>query len=134
MPISRIRLHIMSVLTQLNVEMLEIRGGFHCQVTTPRGGKDSGDQTTGQQHSNSFSSYDSAGNKTETGLVKAPFYGILDELPQKISVASFSILIVKMPLISLHGIQVERINGSEWVYNARESQILHALRLWFDLQ
>jgi serine/threonine protein kinase KIN1/2 len=103
-PVSEIRLDIMRVLKRFDVQMSEIRGGFHCHVTINE-------------------------KMVWTGLVKPPFYGILDEIAPEIppkkrdtekNVASFALFIVKMPLMSQHGIQFERLQDTKWAWKSRK--------------
>ena len=44
-------------------------------------------------------------------------------------VLEFEIFIVKVPVISLHGIQFKRMRGNTWQYKSMADQILHELRL-----
>jgi hypothetical protein len=41
----------------------------------------------------------------------------------------FEILIVKVPLFSLHGIQFKKVSGGMWQYREMAKKILNALRL-----
>ncbi|KAM7224049.1 protein kinase kin1 [Rhypophila decipiens] len=41
----------------------------------------------------------------------------------------FEILIVKVPIVSLHGVQFKRVGGSAWQYKAMAEQIVKELRL-----
>ncbi|KAK1755670.1 protein kinase kin1 [Echria macrotheca] len=42
---------------------------------------------------------------------------------------SFEILIVKVPIVSLHGVQFKRVGGNTWQYKAMAEQIVKELRL-----
>jgi hypothetical protein len=44
-------------------------------------------------------------------------------------VLRFEILIVKVPLFSLHGIQFKKVSGGMWQYREMAKKILDALRL-----
>ena len=44
-------------------------------------------------------------------------------------VLEFEIFIVKVPLLSLHGIQFKRMSGNTWQYKSMADQILKELRL-----
>ena len=44
-------------------------------------------------------------------------------------VLEFEIFIVKVPLLSLHGIQFKRLDGNTWQYKNMADQILRELRL-----
>ena len=41
----------------------------------------------------------------------------------------FEIVIVKVPIVSLHGVQFKRIGGNTWQYKAMAEQIVEDLRL-----
>ena len=42
---------------------------------------------------------------------------------------TFEILIVKVPIVSLHGVQFKRVGGNTWQYKAMAEQIVRELRL-----
>lgn len=42
---------------------------------------------------------------------------------------NFEILIVKVPIVSLHGVQFKRLGGNTWQYKAMAEQIVRELRL-----
>jgi hypothetical protein len=44
-------------------------------------------------------------------------------------IIKFDVNIVKVPLLSLHGIQFKRLSGGTWQYKNMADQILHELRL-----
>ena len=44
-------------------------------------------------------------------------------------ILEFEIFIVKVPLLSLHGIQFKRMTGNTWQYKSMADQILKELRL-----
>jgi len=44
-------------------------------------------------------------------------------------ILEFEIFIVKVPLLSLHGIQFKRIAGNTWQYKSMADQILREIRL-----
>lgn len=41
----------------------------------------------------------------------------------------FEIFVVKVPLLSLHGIQFKKVDGGTWQYKAMAQKILNELRL-----
>jgi hypothetical protein len=41
----------------------------------------------------------------------------------------FEIIIVKVPLLQLHGIQFKKVDGGTWQYKAMAQRILGGLRL-----
>ena len=41
----------------------------------------------------------------------------------------FEILIVKVPIVSLHGVQFKKVGGDTWQYKAMAEQIVRELRL-----
>lgn len=151
-PPTQIREEIIRVLNQLGVKYTEIKGGFSCKhspsidlksvvdapqqpessnmVTTPShnrrlsfagGRKNNNDgQSTPKSrrradtvYTNSDASSDSVGGGAGNSLV-----------------VQFEIYIVKVPLLSLHGIQFKSISkNNTWQYKSLASKILSELRL-----
>ncbi|PHH81520.1 hypothetical protein CDD82_581 [Ophiocordyceps australis] len=179
-----IRTDIKRVLRQLNVDYIEIRGGFSCrhapsidlhkvqdpagsptaqmpghrrrfsfgglmrgdererddlerdrsmlQPTTPRTPgrheRERGDRD--RSYSNSETSIDSIPRRTAT-LRRVPgetSTQVQSDLGGSM-VLEFEIFIVKVPLLSLHGIQFKRMTGNTWQYKNMADQILRELRL-----
>ncbi|KKY38779.1 putative camk camkl kin1 protein kinase [Diaporthe ampelina] len=109
-PVPEIRADIKRVLKQLGVDYSEIRGGFRCvhspsidlkKVDPPN----SPNQLPG--HRRRFSFGLRGGNM----------------------VLEFEVFIVKVPMISLHGIQFKRMTGNTWQFKNMADQILRELRL-----
>ncbi len=44
-------------------------------------------------------------------------------------VLQFEIIIVKVPILALHGLQFKRMSGGTWQYKSMAEQILKELRL-----
>jgi hypothetical protein len=98
-PLPEIRADIKRVLKQLAVEYAEIKGGFSCR------------------HAPSIATEPAAGRGD----------------PLELSVADgeirFEIVIVKVPIVSLHGVQFKKVGGDTWQYKAMAEQIVKELRL-----
>lgn len=98
-PLPEIRADIKRVLKQLGVEYAEIKGGFSCR------------------HAPSIAAGPAAGRGD----------------PLELSVADgeirFEIVIVKVPIVSLHGVQFKKVGGDTWQYKAMAEQIVKELRL-----
>ncbi len=103
-PLPEIRADIKRVLKMLGVGFTEIKGGFSCT------------------HAPSIAEEDShlLGGRHEGG-------------PSEQRVADgeirFEIVIVKVPIVSLHGVQFKRVGGNTWQYKAMAEQIVRELRL-----
>jgi len=112
-PLPQIRADIKRVLRMLAVEFTEIRGGFSCtyrpSVIVP------GDRDVGERRNSfQFSSQHDASRDRERvadGEIK------------------FEIVIVKVPIVSLHGVQFKRVGGDTWQYKTMAEQIVKELRL-----
>ncbi|KAK3945538.1 protein kinase kin1 [Diplogelasinospora grovesii] len=98
-PLPEIRAEIKRVLKQLGVDYDEIKGGFSCT------------------HSPSI---------VEDGKVSRHL-----ESPPTVAGGEirFEIFIVKVPIVSLHGIQFKKVGGNTWQYKAMAEQIVKELRL-----
>ena len=105
-PLPEIRSDIKRVLKQLGVDFTEIKGGFSCS------------------HGPSIAAADAEGRRRERSDRG-------DELEPTVSGGdiSFEILIVKVPIVSLHGVQFKRLGGNTWQYKAMAEQIVKELRL-----
>jgi len=44
-------------------------------------------------------------------------------------IVEFDVLVVKVPLLSMHGIQFKRRSGATWLYKNKANEILRELRL-----
>ena len=40
----------------------------------------------------------------------------------------FEVMIVKVPVVSLHGVQFKRVSGNTWQYRSMAEQIVRGLR------
>ncbi|PTB76631.1 protein kinase [Trichoderma longibrachiatum ATCC 18648] len=177
-----IRADIRRVLKQLNVDYIEIRGGFSCKYTpsidlnrvhdTPgsppaqnpghrrrfsfgglmRGedrdrddirdiersaaaprtpGRQDRDRNRDHSYSNSEESVDSIPRRSGGASRRVPgetTTQVQSDLGGSM-VMEFEIFIVKVPLLSLHGIQFKRMTGNTWQYKNMAEQILKELRL-----
>ena len=172
-----IRADIKRVLKQLNVDYVEIKGGFSCKhapsidltkvhdlpPTSPSqhpqhrrrisfGGLRRGEgerdeardherpptapQTPGRSdrdrsYSNSETSVDSIPRRNGGASKRVPgetSTQVQSDLGGSM-VLEFEIFIVKVPLLSLHGIQFKRVSGNTWQYKSMADQILKELRL-----
>lgn len=110
-PLPLIRADIKRVLKLLGVNFTEIKGGFSCSHAPSlaegemflAGG--SGDRYHHHQH------HQQPGARVVDGEI------------------TFEILIVKVPIVSLHGVQFKRVGGNTWQYKAMAEQIVRELRL-----
>jgi hypothetical protein len=170
-----IRTDIKRVLKQLNVDYVEIKGGFNCKhapsidlnrVQDPplspgqpgqpghrrrfsfgglRKGEEEGrdndrppttPRTPGRSdrdysYSNSETSVDSIPRRNGGGSRRAPgetSTQVQSDLGGSM-ILEFEIFIVKVPLLSLHGIQFKRLTGNTWQYKSMADQILKELKL-----
>ncbi|KAL2162125.1 hypothetical protein VTH06DRAFT_7910 [Thermothelomyces fergusii] len=98
-PLPEIRADIKRVLKMLGVDYTEIRGGFSCT------------------HAPSLA---------EEERYRAPARGDDRVADGEIR---FEVLIVKVPIVSLHGVQFKRLGGDTWQYKATAEQIVRKLRL-----
>ena len=170
-----IRADIRRVLRQLNVDYVEIKGGFSCKHTpsidltrvhdmpptspgqAPQhrrrisfGGlrRGEGDEFRDQERPPTTprtpgrSDRDRSYSNSETSVDSIPRRngGASKRVPGETStqvqsdlggsmVLEFEIFIVKVPLLSLHGIQFKRVSGNTWQYKSMADQILKELRL-----
>ncbi|KAL2203031.1 Pkinase-domain-containing protein [Sarocladium strictum] len=175
-----IRADIRRVLRQLNVDFVEIKGGFTCKhmpsidlnkVQDPPGSP--GPTSAGGGHRRRFSfgglmrgddredvrdpsdrppttprtpgrsDRDRSYSNSETSVDSIPRranHGNSRRAPGETStqvqsdlggsmVLEFEIFIVKVPLLTLHGIQFKRLDGNTWQYKNMADQILRELRL-----
>ena len=97
-PLPEIRADIKRVLKQLDIEFVEIKGGFSCR------------------HAPS---------------IAAEPHGAGDPLEPTVADGEirFEIVIVKVPIVSLHGVQFKKVGGDTWQYKAMAEQIVKELRL-----
>lgn len=177
-----IRADIRRVLKQLNVDYIEIKGGFTCkhmpsidlnkvqdpptspgppsaggghrrrfsfgglmrgddrgeevrdpsdrQPTTPR--TPGRDRDRDRSYSNSETSVDSIPRRTNGGASRRAPGETSTQVQSDLGgsmVLEFEIFIVKVPLLSMHGIQFKRLDGNTWQYKNMADQILRELRL-----
>lgn len=169
-----IRADIKRVLKQLNVDYVEIKGGFSCKHApsidlhkihdppnspgqmTPghrrrfsfgglRKGEDEArdyDRTPTTPRTPGRSDRDRSYSNSETSVDSIPRRngGPSRRVPGETStqvqsdlggsmVLEFEIFIVKVPLLSMHGIQFKRLTGNTWQYKSMADQVLKELRL-----
>ncbi|KAK1961317.1 Pkinase-domain-containing protein [Colletotrichum sublineola] len=95
--------------------------------STPRGGRNGADQSC----SNSDVSVDSVSREAAGSSRRVPgetSTHVQSDLGGSM-VLEFEIFIVKVPLLSLHGIQFKRLVGNTWQYKNMADQVLRELRL-----
>lgn len=112
-PLPHIRADIKRVLKMLAVDFTEIKGGFSClhapSIAAGHGGV-GGEDGFGQHHHHSH--HDAREReRAADGEIR------------------FEIVIVKVPIVSLHGVQFKRVGGDTWQYKAMAEQIVKELRL-----
>ncbi|KAK3292626.1 kinase-like domain-containing protein [Chaetomium fimeti] len=100
-PLPEIRADIKRVLKMLGVDYTEIKGGFSCSHAPSIA-----------DHSPSHGHHGHHGDsRVADGEIR------------------FEIVIVKVPIVSLHGVQFKRVGGNTWQYKAMAEQIVKELRL-----
>jgi hypothetical protein len=102
-PLPEIRADIKRVLKTLGVDYTEIKGGFSCTHAPSIAEED--------RHLSSAGSGGGGGGHPGDGEIR------------------FEIVIVKVPIVSLHGVQFKRVGGNTWQYKAMAEQIVRELRL-----
>ena len=102
-PLPEIRADIKRVLKMLGVGFTEIKGGFSCTHAPSIAEEDS--HLLGGRH----------GGQSEPRVADGEI--------------RFEIVIVKVPIVSLHGVQFKRVGGNTWQYKAMAEQIVRELRL-----
>ncbi|KAH6617918.1 kinase-like domain-containing protein [Chaetomium sp. MPI-SDFR-AT-0129] len=120
-PLPEIRADIKRVLKLLGVDFTEIKGGFSCSHAPSIAEED---RERYHSHSRSHSNtraYSPGGNGTDAGQRESR--RVVD------GEIRFEILIVKVPIVSLHGVQFKRVGGNTWEYKAMAEQIVRELRL-----
>ena len=110
-PLPEIRADIKRVLKLLGVGYTEIKGGFSCSHAPSIAEEDS--HLLGGRHNTGGGS--GGGGRQEPGVPDGEL--------------RFEIVIVKVPIVSLHGVQFKRVGGNTWQYKAMAEQIVRELRL-----
>ncbi|KXX74980.1 Protein kinase kin1 [Madurella mycetomatis] len=108
-PLPEIRADIKRVLKMLGVDYTEIKGGFSCLHAPSLA--DSGDH----RRDDRYPSPQRVGRASEQRVADGEI--------------RFEIVIVKVPIVSLHGVQFKRVGGNTWQYKAMAEQIVRELRL-----
>jgi len=98
-PLPEIRADIKRVLKMLGVDYTEIKGGFSCTHSPSIAEEE-------RYHSSSRGE-----ERVADGEIR------------------FEVFIVKVPIVSLHGVQFKRVGGDTWQYKAMAEQIVKKLRL-----
>jgi hypothetical protein len=116
-PLPMIRADIKRVLKMLGVDFTEIKGGFSCSHVpsiAPAAGAVDGEGFGGvvDRH---FSPHPHHDARERERVVDGEI--------------RFEIVIVKVPIVSLHGVQFKRVGGNTWQYKAMAEQIVRELRL-----
>ncbi|KAL1842251.1 hypothetical protein VTJ49DRAFT_5729 [Mycothermus thermophilus] len=117
-PLHEIRADIKRVLKRLGVDYAEIKGGFSC-VHTPSIAEEDRRPAYAAHRSHSHSSGHHASSSRATAAEPGVSEGEI----------RFEIVIVKVPIVSLHGVQFKRVGGDTWQYKAMAEQIVRELRL-----
>ncbi|KAF8854796.1 hypothetical protein BDZ45DRAFT_26998 [Acephala macrosclerotiorum] len=117
-PVQMIRADIIRVLRKLEVAFIDIRGGFTCRHVR----KEFMDMQDYEEPALSLQS-ERAGRTTYDA--RNPH-----TRDMKFMILEFEIFIIKVPLLSLHGIQFKRLTGGTWRYKNMADQILRDLRIW----
>ncbi|KAK3303356.1 kinase-like domain-containing protein [Chaetomium strumarium] len=102
-PLPEIRADIKRVLKMLGVDYTEIKGGFSCSHAPSLAEE--------ERHP----SYHSQSRRSEARVADGEI--------------RFEIVIVKVPIVTLHGVQFKRVGGNTWQYKAMAEQIVRELRL-----
>jgi len=105
-PLPEIRADIKRVLKMLGVGFTEIKGGFSC-THAPSIAEEDSHLLGGRHHA--------GGQATEPRVADGEI--------------RFEMVIVKVPIVSLHGVQFKRVGGNTWQYKAMAEQIVRELRL-----
>ncbi|KAL2136454.1 hypothetical protein VTI74DRAFT_3687 [Chaetomium olivicolor] len=103
-PLPEIRADIKRVLKMLGVDYTEIKGGFSCHHAPSIA-------PGPEELSRHYSYYHPQAERLPDGEIR------------------FEIVIVKVPIVSLHGVQFKRVGGDTWQYKAMAEQIVRELRL-----
>ncbi|KAL2266154.1 hypothetical protein VTJ83DRAFT_5506 [Remersonia thermophila] len=117
-PLPEIRADIKRVLKRLGVDYAEIKGGFSC-VHTPSIAEEDRRPAYAAHRPHSHSS----GHHGSSSRAAAAEPGVSE------GEIRFEIVIVKVPIVSLHGVQFKRVGGDTWQYKAMAEQIVRELRL-----
>jgi hypothetical protein len=110
-PLKVIRADIIRVLTMLGVEYREIKGGFDCRHAP---------SLDAQHISPPTNSYQRAAGETSTH--------VQSDLGTSTALR-FEIFIVKIPLLSMHGIQFKKVDGGTWYYKDMAQRIIKEVNL-----
>ncbi|SPQ26928.1 ac4235ca-2f0f-4eb7-b940-caaaa24a945e [Thermothielavioides terrestris] len=126
-PLPEIRADIKRVLKRLGVDYTEIKGGFSCLHAPSLAAAADDDSGHGSGHGRHLSRPHSQHpqqqhHQQEAARVAAAGGGGGGEI-------RFEIVIVKVPIVSLHGVQFKRVGGNTWQYKAMAEQIVRELRL-----
>lgn len=150
-PLTFIRLDIIRVLKELGVDFREIKGGFACrhapsiappaEETAPSGAQLDTTQrrrlSAPRQHPSYTQSEDdseeeavgSGGNRGErVRPAGETSTHVQSDLGAQMTLR-FEIFVVKVPLLSLHGIQFKKVDGGTWQYKNMAQKVLGELRL-----
>lgn len=126
-PLPQIRADIKRVLKMLGVEYAEIKGGFSCSHMPSIAPAVDGDAP--------FITVTGAGAGGSGGVVERhvshSYHHERERDRERVAEGEirFEIVIVKVPIVSLHGVQFKRVGGNTWQYKAMAEQIVRELRL-----
>ncbi|KAK4654783.1 Serine/threonine-protein kinase [Podospora pseudocomata] len=110
-PLVEIRADIKRVLRALGVDYKEIKGGFRCAHSPSIAERQPQYDRSRYSHQSSDERRGGGSRGMDDGEIK------------------FEILIVKVPIVSLHGVQFKRVGGDTWQYKAMAEHIVRELRL-----
>jgi hypothetical protein len=116
-PLKVIRADIIRVLTMLGVEYREIKGGFDCRHAPSL---DAQHISPPANNNNSSSYQQRAAGETSTH--------VQSDLGTSTALR-FEIFIVKIPLLSMHGIQFKKVDGGTWYYKDMAQRIIKEVNL-----
>lgn len=142
-----IRAEIIRVLTELSIDFVEIKGGFACihgaspsstaattlpvSVTSPRQPAHRRGPSFGASPPHASPSRPSEFSNSSSDSVELTGSDMLGHEPtnKPPSPVRFEISIVRVPLLSLHGVQFKKLTGDMWRYKSIAQEILEHLKL-----
>lgn len=139
-PVKAICVEVERVLNQLAVKYSEIRGGFSCRLERSKDLETGGNTlAAGHPRKISFGGMESR-DLSLKGSDAEPFDSDISphirRTPEQMitefggsMILEFKILIIKVPLLSMHGISFQKIGGGAWQYKYMADSILQELRL-----
>lgn len=142
-----IRAEIIRVLTELAIDFVEIKGGFACihgaspsstaattlpvSVTSPRQPSHRRGPSFGatSPHASPLRNLEFSSSSDSVELTGSDMLGNEHAADKPPSPVRFEISIVRVPLLSLHGVQFKKLTGDVWRYKSIAQEILEHLKL-----